>query len=163
MAGRFKYSNETRIEAARLFDAGFGFRTVGSMLGVSSGTCRAWHDSHRQGHLLGLGVMTTHKHYVAEEKLAAVELFLTGVSKTDVMARFGIGSRALLTKWVAIYRQLGPEGLEPKPKGRPKQVLDVSSETDEQRIRRLELEVAVLKKSIALLAEEDLAQTTKRK
>lgn len=146
MDRRFKYQIETRIEAARLFDAGFGFQVVSTRLGLPRDTARFWHDSHWNGLLLGLGVMSTHKQYSAEEKLAAVEMFLDGFEKTAVMARFGIGTRALITKWVAIYRAEGPEGLQPKAKGRPKKNTDSSNMTDAQRIYRLEVEVEVLKK-----------------
>lgn len=162
MDKREKYSSETRIEAARLFDAGFGLNSVATHLGITQGIARDWADSHRQGRLLGLVVMGN-RNYTQQEKVAAVELFLSGVSKPDVLEQFQISTRSLFTKWVALYREFGPDGLKAKPRGRPKQVVEGVAETDAQRIYRLELEVAVLKKSIALLAAEDLAHETRRK
>jgi transposase-like protein len=107
--------------------------------------------------------MTTHKKYAAEQKLAAVELFLSGVDEAEVIRRLEINNRALLSKWVAIYSEQGAQGLEPRPKGRPKKDLITAKETDAMRIQRLEMEVEILKKYNALLAEEDYAQRIKRK
>lgn len=163
MAGRYTHTTETRIEAERLFDAGFGYVSVGKLLGLSPGTCRVWHDGYKQGRLLGLGVMRTHKHFSAEEKVAAVEKFLAGSLKTEVMAQFGIGTRAVLNKWVVIYREQGVEGLQAKRRGRPKRDAGSLPETDAQLINRLEMEVAVLKKLIALESRAQAALLAKRK
>lgn len=162
MAGRF-HSTKTLIEAEKLFDEGFGYRSVSRQLGVSKYTVRRWLDNYRHSRAIGLGRMTTHKKYAAEQKLAAVELFLSGVDKAEVIRRLEINNRALLSKWVAIYREQGAQGLEPRPKGRPKKDLITAKETDAMRIQRLEMEVEILKKYNALLAEEDYAQRIKRK
>lgn len=155
------HKTETLIEAQKLFDEGFGYSLVAKTLGVDKYTAREWQYKHRIGRILGLGHMTYHKHYSAETKLAAVQMFLEGATKSEVMQQFAIQSRGVLNKWLAIYREHGAEGLEPKTKGRPKQT--VSDETDAQRIGRLEMEVEVLKKYNALLAEEDYARNKKRK
>jgi transposase len=160
---RRTHSLKALIEAARLFDEGFGYVAAARQLELSHYTVRDWLDKHNQGRAIGLGRMTTHKKYTAAEKLAAVSLFLSGVEKAEVMERFGIGTRTLLSTWVAIYRKHGPEGLEPKPKGRPKKDSNPVQETDAMRIQRLEMEVEILKKYNALLAEEDYAQRIKRK
>lgn len=160
---RKTHSTKTLIEAERLFDEGFSYEAASRQLGISKYTVRIWLDHYRQGRAIGLGRMTTHKKYSAAEKVAAVQLFLSGVDKSEVMERFGIGTRALVSTWVAIYREHGPEGLEPKPKGRPNNDGNPIQESDAMRIHRLEMEVEILKKYNALLAEEDYAQRTKRK
>lgn len=159
---RRSYSPETLIEAARLFDEGFGYRAVANQMLLSQYTVRDWLDQHNQGILIGLGPMRQRK-FSYEEKLAAVELLVAGVTKTEVMERFSIPTRSLLNKWFASYRLEGPEALAPKPKGRPTKNKAEVQETDAERIKRLEMEVAVLKKYNALLAEEDYAQRTRRK
>jgi transposase len=160
---RRSHSAKALIEAERLFDEGFSHESVARQLGISKYTVRAWLDKYRQGRAIGLGRMTKHNRFTAAQKLAAVQLSLSGVQKTEVMQQFGIGTRALLTKWVAIYREQGPEGLEPKPLGRPRKDQTPVQETDAMRIQRLEMEVEILKKYNALLAAEDYAQQTKRK
>lgn len=56
MDGRIRHQTETRIEAARLFDAGFGYTAVATHLRLPAGTLRDWQDAHRQGRLLDLAV-----------------------------------------------------------------------------------------------------------
>lgn len=163
MVGNTRHKTETRIEAARLFDAGFGYKWVSKQMRLPEGTMRIWQDSHKQGRLLGLDSVTTYKKYSAKVKVAAVEKFLAGAVKPDVMLEFNISTRAMLNKWLAIYRDHGPEGLVEKPKGRPKQISDRGAETDAQKIHRLELENAVLKKLIALESQAEAAQLAKRR
>ena len=159
---RRKHSAKALIEAERLFDEGFSYEAASRQLGVSKYTVRIWLDHYRQGRAIGLGRMTQHKRFSAAEKVAAVQLFLSGVQKSEVMEQFGIGTRALLSKWVAIYREHGVQGLQPKPQGRPKQDQTPIQESDAMRIHRLEMEVEILHKYNALLAAADYAQQTKR-
>lgn len=163
MVGRTSYKTETRIEAARLFDAGFGFKSVATQLQLPPSTMRIWRDNHSQGRLLGLGAVTKNKKYSPQVKLAAVEKFLGGALKTEVMAQFDISTRAILNKWVAIYRVEGVQGLDAKPKGRPKKNVDRSAESDAEKIFRLEMENAVLKKLIALESRDQAALLAKRR
>jgi len=163
MDGRIKHKTETRIDAARLFDAGFGYKSVASQLLIPLATSRMWLDSYKQGRLIGLIPVSSNKTFSAETKLAAVEMFLAGSVKTEVMAQFNITTRAMLDKWVVIYRNQGPEGLKAKSRGRPKKNSDPGSETDAEKIFRLEMEVEVLKKLIALRSQEEAALLTKRR
>ena len=74
------------------------------------------------------------------------------------MKRFGIASMKPLERWRRLYREGGAEALRPKPKGRPrgsgaKAAPRTREEELEERVRKLEAQVAYLKKSIALKAE----------
>lgn len=161
MDGRIKHRIETRIEAARLFDAGFGFSVIATHLRLPVSTSRNWQDVHRQGRLLDFVVMAENKHYSLETKLTAIEKFLNGTPKSQILFEFEISTRALFNKWVATYRKDGPEGLVAKTKGRKPSV--VGSQSLEQKIYLLEMESALLKKYHALMAKEQLAQPSKRK
>jgi transposase-like protein len=163
MDGRIRHQIETRIKAARLFDAGFGYSAIATRLRLPAGTLRNWQDAHRQGRLLGLAVMAENKHYSPEAKLTAVEKFLAGTIKAEVIDEFQISSRSLFNKWLAIYRSEGAQGLTGKPKGRPKRGVDQSQETLEAKVYRLEMENAVLKKFHALMAKEEAAPKAKRR
>jgi transposase len=163
MDGRRKHKTETRIEAARLFDAGFGHSAVASLLKIPKGTSRQWFDSHRNARLLGLGFVSGNKHYSFELKLAAVEKFIAGSTKAEVLFEFDISTRALFNKWLASYRLHGVDGLKSKARGRPKRTFDPMLESDAEKIWRLEMEIEVLKKLIALTSQEEEAQLAKRK
>lgn len=152
MDSRVKHSTETRIEAARLFDAGFSYWAAATKLRLSRHTLRQWQDKHRQGRLLDSVVMGNKK-YSAAVKVAAVEKFLAGATKAEVLTEFGISGRGLFNKWVAIYRLQGAAGLEPKRAGR--KARGDKPETLEEEVARLRLENAVLKKLNALAAEGD--------
>ena len=63
-----------------------------------------------------------------------------------------------LKRWCRLYREGGADALRPKPKGRPrgsgaKAAPPTREEELEREVRRLEAQVAYLKKSIALKAE----------
>ena len=149
------------MEVARLFALGHGARTVATYLGLPHGTMRQWQDSYRQGHLLHSASVREIKIYPHQLKQAAVEKFLAGTSKTDIVFEFGISGRSLFDKWVATYRKDGPDGLAPKPKGRKPAV--VGHESLEAKLYRLEMENALLKKFRALMAKEEAAQPSKRR
>lgn len=160
MDKRVRYTTETRIEAVRLFDAGFGVSAVATQLNMPVDTLRDWLDAHRQGRLLGLKTMEGSKSYSTELKVAAVEKFLAGTSKSDVLLEFGISQRSVFNKWVAAYRKDGPMGLASKAKGRKPVERDPAHQSLEERVRFLEMENEVLKKLHALMDQD---QTLKKK
>ena len=88
------------------------------------------------------------------------------MSKPEAMVRFGIASVTPLKQWCRLYRQGGAQALKPKPKGRPKglgvgAVPPTREEELEERVRKLEAQVAYLKKSIALKAQKRSQTGTK--
>ena len=83
------------------------------------------------------------------------------MGRRDAMEAFGIMSMSPLKRWCALYREGGAEALRPKPKGRPKgskaKPRERTREQElEERCRRLETEVAYLKKLRALVERDGL-------
>ena len=83
------------------------------------------------------------------------------MAKPAAMAEFGIMSLAPLERWCRLYREGGAEALRPKPKGRPKgsaakRPPRTREQELEERCRRLEAEVAYLKKLRALVERDGL-------
>ena len=113
----------------------------------------------------GLLIMgKTHARYDFETKVAAASAvggvcaLDGGMAKAEAMERFGIASLSPLKQWCRLYREGGAEALRPKPKGRPRgsgaKAAPATREQElERQVRRLEAQVAYLKKSIALKAE----------
>ena len=101
----------------------------------------------------------THARYDFETKVAAASAVVDGgMAKAEAMERFGIASLSPLKQWCRLYREGGAEALRPKPKGRPRgsgaKAAPATREQElERQVRRLEAQVAYLKKSIALKAE----------
>ena len=157
-----------REQAAQMFEKGFGYRLTARKLGVSAATVREWqkmyHVIGRDG-LLTMGIKRTKYDY--ETKVAAAAAVVDGgMSKPEAMMRFGIASATPLKQWCRLYRQGGAQALKPKPKGRPKGLgvgaLPPTREEElEERVRKLEAQVAYLKKSIALKAQKRSQTGTK--
>lgn len=147
-----------RKQAAQMFERGFGYGVTAKRLGVSAETVREWQKMYRvigRSGLLAMGVK--HTRYDYETKVAAARAVVDGgMSKPEAMVRFGIASTTPLKQWCRLYRQGGAQALKPKPKGRPKgsvRALPPTREEElEERVRKLEAQVAYLKKSIALKA-----------
>ena len=99
--------------------------------------------------LLGMG--KSHARYSWEAKVAAASAVVDGGRpKPEVMAELGIASLAPLEAWHRAYREGGAEALRPRPKGRPRgsgpEAAPRTREQElEERVRRLEAEVAYLK------------------
>ena len=157
-----------RKQAAQMFEKGHGYRLTASRLGVSAATVREWQKTYHvigKGGLLTMGVKRTKYDY--ETKVAAAKAVVDGgMSKPEAMVRFGIASATPLKQWCRLYREGGAQALKPKPKGRPKglgvrAVPPTREEELAERVRKLEAQVAYLKKSIALKAQKRSQTGTK--
>ena len=153
-----------REQAVEMFERGFGYRLTAGRLGVSAETVREWQKMYRvigRGGLLAMGVKRAQYDY--ETKVAAARAVVDGgMSKPEAMVRFGIASATSLKKWCRLYREGGAQALKPKPKGRPKGAVPPTREEElEERVRKLEAQVAYLKKSIALKAQRRSQTGTK--
>ena len=156
-----------RKQAAQMFEKGCGYRLTASRLGVSAATVREWQKMYHvigKDGLLTMGVK--HTKYDYETKVAAAKAVVDGgMSKPEAMVRFGIASTTPLKQWCRLYREGGAQALKPKPKGRPKGSVRAVPPTREEelaeRVRKLEAQVAYLKKSIALKAQRRSQTGTK--
>lgn len=161
MDRRVGYLEEVRIQAAEQFALGYGARAVATYLDLPYETMRIWVDTYHQGCLLNSGAVRENKIYPQHLKVAAVEKFLAGTPKSQILLEYEISARSLFNKWLAAYRKDGPDGLVAKAKG-PKPSV-VGTESLEQKIYRLEMENALLKKFQALMAKEQQVRPSKRK
>ena len=153
-----------REQAAQMFEKGCGYGLTARKLGMSAATVREWQKMYRvigKGGLLTMGVKRTKYDY--ETKVAAAAAVVDGgMSKPEAMMRFGIASATPLKQWCRLYRQGGAQALKPKPKGRPKGSVPPTREEElAERVRKLEAQVAYLKKSIALKAQKRSQTGTK--
>ena len=160
---RVKHDVETRRLAAALFADGLGCAAVAKKLSVPKAAVGKWQQIYRA---FGSEVLLTmdgkQARYTYEQRVAAASAVVDGgMTRTEAMAEFGIMSRAPLDRWCRLYREGGAEALRPKPKGRPKgskaKLRERTREQElEERCRRLETEVAYLKKLRALVERDGL-------
>lgn len=144
-------------QACALASEAVGYRFLASAVGSSNHAARNFLN---RWHLYGDdGAMTSgrKKKFTQQEKINAVEMFLAGTPRSEILAAFGISGLSTFKTWVRIYRQHGPEGLAPKKRGRKSnttpQVL-----TEQQHLAaenaQLKAEVAYLK-ALAAVEEND--------
>ena len=160
---RVKHDLESRRRAVELFDAGVGCKSAAETLSVPRETVREWQWVYRAfGSEALLTMDGKQARYTYEQKVAAASAVVDGgATKAEAMAELGIMSRAPLERWCRLYREGGAEALRPKPKGRPKGSKSrprgrTREQELEERCRRLEAEVAYLKKLRALVERDGL-------
>lgn len=165
---RLKHDRSLRELAADMFERGFGRKSAADVLGIPEKAVRKWQQTYRavgRDGLLNMG--KKHARYDFETKVAAASAVVDGgMGKPEAMERFGIASSSPLDSWCRLYREGGAEALRPKPKGRPKgsgakAAPKTREEELEERVRKLEAQVAYLKKSIALKAQRRSQTGTK--
>lgn len=160
---RCRHDVSIKRKAAELIDDGWGWDSISSALALPRDTVKQWVMIYRavgKGGLLNMG--SRKNAYSYETKLAAARAHVDdGRTLQDVMAAYGIASRAPVQKWCRLYREGGAEALRPKLKGRPpgsraEQAPKTRERELEERVRKLEAENAYLKKLAALRAEKRL-------
>ena len=147
---------------ADLIRKGAGQHSLATRLGVPRQTAGKWVLSYRIGGEAALmGERGGNKVYDYGTKLAAArDRVEHGLTKAEVMARYGIASITALERWCREYRTGGPEALRPKPKGRPKgaKAKPKPAPSREQELEEenayLRAKVAYLEKARALLASK---------
>ena len=105
-----------RQMAAELFGQGVGDKGVASALGLPEKTVEGWLYAYRA---LGKEApfVTAHKKYSHELKVAAVrDVVENGMTRPDVMAKYGITSLSPLEGWCRAYRGGGPTRCCPSPR-----------------------------------------------
>ena len=155
---RIRHNEGLRRRAAELFCSGLGSRPVARELGIAREAVRKWEATFRavglEG-LLNMGKKQTVYDY-GTRVAAARAVVDEGMAKPEAMERFGIASMAPLQRWCALYREGGAEALRPRPKGRPKGSAGPRTREQEleERVRKLEAQVAYLKKFRALASRD---------
>lgn len=94
------------------------------------------------------------KRYSLETKLEAVRLFLEEhLTRAEIAEQLDLTNKDNVKEWVKIYRREGPAGLSKGKPGRKKR-----GETTEEELKRLRMEVTLLKKFHSELQASMLAK-----
>ena len=155
---RCRHDRSVRELAAGMFGEGRGYKSVAGSLGIPAEAVRKWQQTYRatgRDGLLKMGEKRARCDF--ETKVAAARAVVDGgMAKPEAMGLFGIASATPLKQWCRLYRGGGAEALRPRPRGRPRGsgAAPTTREQElEREVRRLEAQVAYLKKSMALKAE----------
>lgn len=153
---RVRYPAETKLRAVEMIRAGYGRDAIAAELGATGSAVRKWQRSYwTAGHGRSFVMGTDKRSYAFELKLEAARAVVDGgMALPEAMSRFGVAAESTLGRWCAAYRRGGAAALRPKPKGCPRGAAPKTRERElEERCRRLEAEVAYLKKLRSLEAE----------
>ncbi len=154
-------SEDERVAAVALFEAGWADRAVATRLGVGRPPVKRLYDRWR---VRGTGALVAKRRdrqsYSFEFKLEVVRRAVAGEAKLDLAREYGLSSPKLIETWVRQYRNEGEDGLRPKRLGRPPKPAEAEAgEVSElERLRRenevLRAQVAYLGKLRALRAQQ---------
>lgn len=153
-------SEDQRAAAVALFEAGWGYRSVTTELGVSGSAIENLYDRWRVRGRRALVTKPDKRSFSFEFKLGVVQRFLAGATKVELAREFDLSSPKLIETWARKYRNEGEDGLRPKRAGRPPKSVDSEpggcSELEQLRAEneRLRAEVAYLGKLQALRVQE---------
>ena len=149
---RIRHGIDLRASAAELLDRGLGRKSVADRVGVPEETVRQWQLTYRAVGLEGLLVMGRKQAvYDHGTRVAAARAVVEyGMTRAEAMSRFGVASQAPLDRWCRLCREGGAAALEPKPRGRPGAAPAPRTREREleERVRKLEAQVAYLKNSV---------------
>ena len=147
-----KYSEAEWLRAVKMMDQGHGHKLIGRRLNIPADTVRKWVSRYQRYGLVGWDPVSKRQTYSFETKLAAVKALLAGSTRPEAMAEHNIRNQTQLDNWLVAYNAGGEDALRPKPRGRPP--ASSENETVDQKVSRLEMENAALKKLQALVAAE---------
>lgn len=175
-----KYGFEFKIEVVKAYLNGEGgYKYLANKFNIpASCNIENWVTSYREFGEEGLLRKRKNRKYTLDFKLEVVEYYLTTeISYKDLAMKLGINNPALITSWVAKFREQGVDGLS-KEKGRPPKMKPkeekgkIVEKTDakvgeserikelEKQVRYLQIENAYLKELRRLRLEE--TQRTKK-
>ena len=172
-----KYSEEFKLSVVQCYESGEqGYEAVAKRYGLDRATVRFWVKAYRHHGLSGL--RKKFSHYIAAFKLSVLHrMHQEELSACQVIVLFDIrGGTGVITDWKRRYHDQGLAGLQPKPRGRPKKMIDSKppnpfpplqedTRSREELIKEVEYlraEVAYLKKLRALRQAKEQAAQKKR-
>ena len=146
---RLKHDAGSRREAARLFEMGYGYGPVASMMSLPQEAVGEWlHTFRAVGSEGPLDMGKTRAMCGWGLRCAAARAVAGGeMTVVEAMEAYGVASRSPLNKWCKLCREGGAGALRPRPKGRPRgsggKSAGLTREQElERRIKRLEAENA---------------------
>jgi transposase len=158
MYSKSTLSHPDAVSAIALFEQGFTAKSVTLALDLAGAPVQMLYQ---RWQLRGSGALVTRerKQYDFETKLEIVRRHVKGESGRALAEEFGLPSPNTVATWTGIFRRDGPDGLRPKPRGRPPTIRGNSppeseTETLRRENERLRAEVAYLGKLRALRSPE---------
>ena len=170
-----KLTLEDKIKIIELRKQGIGYGIISKRFKVAYKLIQTiWYAYELHG-IEGIKHPPKNRKYSAELKLEIINRVLQGETKARLAAEYNLPGPGTIVSWMKKYEELGYNGLEGRPRGRPKIMTKeekkntplTKNERDEfnelkKKLEYLEMENEVLKKLDALVKER-LKQQKKKK
>ena len=170
-----KLTLEDKIKIIELRKQGIGYGIISKRFKVAYKLIQTiWYAYELHG-IEGIKHPPKNRKYSAELKLEIINRVLQGETKARLAAEYNLPGPGTIVSWMKKYEELGYNGLEGRPRGRPKIMTKeekkntplTKNERDEfnelkKKLEYLEMENEVLKKLDALVMER-LKQQKKKK
>jgi len=167
-----KYNQAFKQQVVEHYLAGYdGYGNTGKHFALDCSLVRKWVAVFQRQGIDGLAVQTHKTKYSAEFKQqVVVKIHHEGLSLREAMAEFGVRDSGTISQWLRLYQLGGIDALQPKPKGRakqmPKQPQSKRMTADEDKthaellkeLEYLRAENAFLKKLDALIQAQEAEQ-----
>lgn len=174
MERKVKYDYAFKLECVNLvLEKHHSFEYVAIQRGLNESNIRKWVSFYRRYGKIGL-LPRKNQSYSIDFKIRVLKTIETkNLSLREACVEFNIPTVSVIIKWQKDFANFGIEGLEPKPKGRPKSMNNFKRKkrkSDKPLTREEELllenealrcENALLKKLQALIQAEEKARKRK--
>lgn len=119
-----KYNQAFKQQVVEHYFAGYaGYRNTGKHFALDFATVRKWVAAFQRQGIDGLAMQRHKTKYSAEFKQQVViKIHREGLSLREAMAEFGVRDSGTISQWLRLYQLGGIDALQPKPKGRAKQM-----------------------------------------
>ena len=115
-----KLTLEDKLKIIELREKGYSYEMIGKQFKVRDSTIkRIWYRYKNHG-VNGIIHPLKNRSYSPELKLEIINRVFQGESKTSLAAIYNLPGECTIISWMKKYEELGYNGLENKPKGRPK-------------------------------------------
>lgn len=177
MARKVKYNVSFKLHCVKeVLENHYSVNSVSDQEDISDSLLHKWIIDYQNQGTLGLEPKKNQK-YCAEFKFRVIKSIIEQhLSLGEARIKFNIPSESVIVKWQKDFANFGVDGLQPKPKGRPKNMNTPKRKslklkqplTREEELllenERLRCEVALLKKFNALIqAQEEKLKKLGRK
>jgi transposase len=168
MERKVKYGYELKLEIVRLvIENNYSTKHVSRIKGITESIIRRWVNFYKKYGKIGLIPRKNVSYTIAFKLKVLKSLEKNGFSLKEACVEFNIPSESIIIQWRNNFTKFGIEGLNPKPRGRPK---DMSKNKRKPRkstkpltreeellkeIERLNCENDLLKKLHALIQAEE--------
>lgn len=104
MSGKSKLTDKERIEAVQEYlDGKGGYRAIAQKYGIHHESFRSLVKRAESEGIDAVRYSAANNKYSSELKTTAVEAYLSGESRAEICAKYGIRSRSTLQKWILCY------------------------------------------------------------